>query len=195
MGGHCLRAQTTQAAPALSSTEAEYVASVRGGSVALGMRSIAHDLGDTSTTIRLRTDSAGNLGMTARKGLGRNVRHLDCALLWLQYHVDGKRIRMEKVAGIDNLADVGTKALDGKRLLLLSSLTGWTEAPGRHPRALRAAGVEGLGGYGLPAAVPAGDDDGDEVFDISGCSCSVCVLHRLDRDRVPFLSRLPGTLK
>ena len=47
IGGHRIRCQTArQTVPALSSGEAEYVGNVKGGSVGIGMQSMARDFGD-----------------------------------------------------------------------------------------------------------------------------------------------------
>ncbi len=153
-GKHCLRAQTaTQGAPTLSSGEAEFVANTKGGSVALGMQSMARDFGD-ELTLDLRTDSSASKGMASRIGLGK-VRHLDTALLWLQHHVNQKKIRLHKEPGSENLADVGTKDVPEVTMKKMMSLMGFKEASGRHPKALAAGTV--------PCAVsPAGDEPLDE---------------------------------
>ena len=73
IGGHCIRCQTaTQTVPALSSGEAEYV---KGGSVGIGMQSMARDFGD-ERVVRIATDSSASKGIASRLGLGK-IRHLD----------------------------------------------------------------------------------------------------------------------
>ena len=83
IGGHCIRCQTaTQTVPALSSGEADYVGNVKGGSVGIGMQSMARDFGD-ERVVRIATDSSASKGIASRLGLGK-IRHLDTGLLWLQ---------------------------------------------------------------------------------------------------------------
>ncbi|CAK0797196.1 unnamed protein product [Prorocentrum cordatum] len=95
-GAQCLRVQVaTQTAPALSSGEAEFVAQVKGGSTAIGMRSMIRDMGG-QVSIDLHTDSTAGKGIASRVGLGK-VRHLDTGLLWLQHHVNRRDLRIKKV--------------------------------------------------------------------------------------------------
>ena len=63
-----------------------------------GVRAEAHLLVDASAAI----------GKAERKGLGK-VRHIDCQALWIQDAVRSKRIKLEKVLGTENPADLMTK--------------------------------------------------------------------------------------
>ena len=110
LNGACLKYwSTTQAVLALSSGEAEYYASLKGASVALGFQSMCLDLGE-KVKIQLFTDSAAARGMIGRRGLGK-VRHLEVGYLWLQDLVADKRILVSKVKGTENPADMRTKHL------------------------------------------------------------------------------------
>ena len=75
-GTHLLRSWSkTQGTIALSSGESETLAAIRGGTEALGMLSLLHDLGvDITSTLRL--DASAALGILQRKGVGK-IRHLD----------------------------------------------------------------------------------------------------------------------
>ena len=138
-GKHCLRVQVaTQTAPALSSGEAEFVAQVKGGSTAIGMRSMIRDMGG-QVSIDLHTDSTAGKGIASRVGLGK-VRHLDTGLLWLQHHVNRRDLRIKKVHKDENLADIGTKAVSVTVQETLMKLMNFREATGRHPKALKVAG-------------------------------------------------------
>eukprot|EP00971_Amphidinium_carterae_P334642 6470035-Amphidinium_carterae.1 len=159
MGKHLIKfSVATQSTPALSSGEAEYVANVKGASMALGMRSMTKDFG-VDLPIKLHTDSAASKGIASRIGLGK-VRHLDTALLWLQHHVNKQHISMIKVAGGSNVADLGTKDLDAQKMCLCMKGMGFVELSGKHPKALavnkglsQAPGVEeGLGEVGAMQA-------------------------------------------
>ena len=106
----CLKTwSTTQVVMVLSSGEAEFHAALKGASVALGFQSMCADLGD-HVEIRVLTDSAAALVIAGRRGLGKG-RHLEVGYLWLQEMVADKKLRMQKVKGESNPADLGTKHL------------------------------------------------------------------------------------
>ena len=109
-GTHTLRFWAkTQASIAQSSAESELFGAVRGGVEALGAQTLLSDLGVTCD-IRLLLDASAALGILQRRGVGK-VRHLDVGALWLQEREAQKRIRLEKVHGEKNPADLGTKYL------------------------------------------------------------------------------------
>ena len=78
----------------------------------LGAVEMAKDLGATLKA-RLRYDATAGAGIASRRGVGR-VRHLHTPCLWLQKHIQDRRIELMKVDGLKNVADVGTKRLDSK---------------------------------------------------------------------------------
>lgn len=108
LNGACLKTWSTiQVVRAVSSAEAEYYAALKDASMALGFRSMAADLGE-DIKIVLWSDSAAALGVIGRQGLGK-LRHLEMGYLWLQDVVADKRMRIQKVKGTENPADLGTK--------------------------------------------------------------------------------------
>ena len=100
---------TTQSTVALSSAEAELIALVRGGSEALGARSLLQDFG-SNAGIDLGVDASATIGVVRRNGVGR-VRHLDVRYLWLQEKIGTGEFRIRKVLGTENPADLMTKHL------------------------------------------------------------------------------------
>ena len=58
------------------------------------------------------TDSTAALGMCSRTGVGK-TRHIQVRRLWIQDAIRDKVVRLRKVRGTDNEADMGTKDLDG----------------------------------------------------------------------------------
>ena len=109
-GGSMVRGwSTTQAVIALSSGEAEYYAALKGASTSLGFQSMLRDLG-MEASIQLHTDSSAALGIINRAGLGK-LRHLEVGYLWLQAAVKAKKLRVRKVLGTENPADLLTKHL------------------------------------------------------------------------------------
>ena len=64
---------------------------------------------------RMRYDATAGAGIASRRGVGK-VRHLHTPCLWLQKHIQDRRIELMKVDGLKNWADAGTKHLDAKSL-------------------------------------------------------------------------------
>eukprot|EP00959_Pyramimonas_sp_CCMP1952_P119366 2495595-Pyramimonas_sp.AAC.1 len=83
IGNHWIRgSSTTQGFNALSTGEAEFHALVKGGSIGLGLKTLAKDMG-VALEIALKCDATAGKGIAERRGVGR-VRHLHTPLLWLQ---------------------------------------------------------------------------------------------------------------
>jgi hypothetical protein len=110
-GSHLLKSWSrTQTPLATSSGEAELYAAVKGGAELLGMQSLAHDLGACVAAL-LKVDAKATIGMVHRTGLGK-LRHVEVGNLWIQNAVKDGRIRVDKVLGSENIADLMTKHLD-----------------------------------------------------------------------------------
>ena len=108
LGKHLLRhSSTLQSVISLSSAEAEYYALTKGAAYSMGIRSMYADWG-LKVNIVLRTDSSSGLSFSSRRGLGR-MRHMSTRFLWLQEHVASKSVRIWKVKGTSNEADILTK--------------------------------------------------------------------------------------
>jgi hypothetical protein len=112
---------STQRTVTLSSGEAELLGIVRGCSEALGLQSLARDLG-IQTAISVCGDSSAAIGICRRAGIGK-VRHLAVGQLWVQGLVRSGELRLHKVLGTTNPADALTKplgrpALDGHLLAM-----------------------------------------------------------------------------
>ena len=112
LGQHLIKVwSTTQTTIALSSGEAELTGIVRGASQALGLQSVAADLG-MKFQLAIHTDSTAAIGMCRRRGLGK-IRHLAVADLWIQDRVKAGDFQLHKVLGSVNSADLMTKYVDG----------------------------------------------------------------------------------
>ena len=107
LGTHTLKTwSTTQATMAMSSGEAEYYAMIEGAVRTLGLQVILRELGLNKDVV-VRTDSSAAKGCSSQRGLGR-MRHLEVKDLWLQEAVCRGRLRLCKVEGEDNPADIFT---------------------------------------------------------------------------------------
>jgi len=110
LGAHCVKTwSSTQSVIALSSGEAEFYALIEGASRSLGIQSLMEDMG-YDVNVTLKSDSSSARSISLRKGCGK-VRHLQVKYLWLQHEVFDKALKIEKVKGTENPADVGTKYL------------------------------------------------------------------------------------
>ena len=107
-GGHPVKHWSiTQTTIALSSGEAELGGICRGASIALGLQSLARDLG-IDLKVKIFTDATAAIGICRRRGLGK-IRHLHVADLWVQDRLKRGDFSLDKVAGSDNPADILTK--------------------------------------------------------------------------------------
>ena len=119
LGTHCVKAWCRNQGPiALSSAEAEYYAMVDGVARAKGLKLAAEELGvmgeiDVEAkpdAFELFTDSSAAKAMASRRGSG-HIRHIEVRHLWLQDEVARGVVKVWKLKGTENPADVGTKFL------------------------------------------------------------------------------------
>ena len=103
-GPCCIKSWSkTQNTVAQSSAEAELIATVKGATEAIGVLSLAKDLG-IECSIRMHIDASAALGIVERRGVGR-VRHLDVGMLWLQEQQLRQVIATQKILGAENPTD------------------------------------------------------------------------------------------
>ena len=116
LGNHQIKHwSTTQGVIALSSAEAELYGIVKATVQGMGLQSVARDLGE-EVTMDIHTDSSAAMGVCNRKGIGK-VRHLDTNLLWVQDKVKQGSLKINKVHGEKNPADLFTKHLDNSKMM------------------------------------------------------------------------------
>ena len=114
MGGHCIKTWScTQGAFALSSAEAEFYAMIEAVVRSKGLKSLARELGfrNVSNVVVLGTDSSAAKSFVCRRGLGK-MRHIEIRDLWLQKEVREGKLKVVKVMGRENPADLMTKILN-----------------------------------------------------------------------------------
>ena len=137
LGAHLLKHwASTQKKITLSAGEAELGAVVRGFSEALGIQSVARDLG-VELQPEVHADSSAAIGICHRCGIGK-VRHLAVAQLWVQDLVRAKEVRLHKVLGTQNPADLMTKPLPRAEIDGHLTRLGLSRATGRAETAPRA---------------------------------------------------------
>ena len=130
LGSHPIKHWSlTQTTIALSSGEAELGGICRGASIALGLKSLAADLG-ISLQIEILTDATAAIGICRRRGLGK-IRHLHVSDLWVQDRLKTGDFKLSKVLGADNPADFLTKHVSRDILMRHMSNSGLQAESGR----------------------------------------------------------------
>ena len=110
IGQHCIRTwSNTQKSITLSSGEAELVAAVKTCTEVIGLSQLAHDWG-IELQCQVLVDSSAAICVVHRRGNGR-LRHIRVGLLWIQEKAEEEEIKVDKVAGEMNPADLMTKNL------------------------------------------------------------------------------------
>ena len=130
LGGCCIKSwSSTQSLIALSSGEAEYYGVVKASSVALGTQAMLQDMG-CRLPIEVMTDASAAKGIASRRGLGK-TRHIQVHYLWVQERVGNGDIKLTKVWGGENPADLLTKYLSKDTMLRALQLYGLHRMDGR----------------------------------------------------------------
>ena len=80
--------------------------------------------------MRVWTDSAAARGLALRSGSDA-IKHLETKYFWLQQKEKNQELRIEKIRGTVDPADLMTKHLDGKRLVMLCELLNIKRIDGR----------------------------------------------------------------
>ena len=114
-GQHLLRsASSTQAVISLSSGESEFYSLVKGVPAGLGAVAMLRDLGVKLTgdaTVEVKVDATAGRGVAMRRSAGR-IRHIATPTLWVQKLVQDGKVKVSKIPGSANPADLGSKHLD-----------------------------------------------------------------------------------
>ena len=92
------------------------------------MKTILQELNVEMSLLVIWTDSAAAKACVSTRGLGR-MRHLEVKDLWMQGLVRDGRLRVAKVRGDRNPADVLTKYLDRATVIRSSALGGFRVVP------------------------------------------------------------------
>ena len=144
LGRHALKMwSTTQATIAMSSAEAEYYMMIQGAVRNLGLQTMLRELG-LETRVVLPTDSSAAKSYSSQRGLGR-MRHIDVKELWLREAVSRGKVKLVKVRGDENPADLFTKYL-GKYHIGACFAKMAIEVQCSHPQLLASGRCQSRGG-------------------------------------------------
>jgi len=113
-----------QQVESLSSTESEYYGAVSTVAEGKCIKELFAWLG-YRVTWELCMDSSGAKAVAQRQGVGK-IRHLSVRTLWLQRETQAG-LKVTKILGLGNTADLGTKDLDARRFQLLCEMLGFTD--------------------------------------------------------------------
>ena len=61
------------------------------------------------------TDASAAIGVIGRNGLGK-LRHVDTSYLWLQQNCIKDKLKVRKILGTENPADMNTKGLNAEQI-------------------------------------------------------------------------------
>ena len=86
---------------------------------------------------KVLVDASACKGIATRRGVGK-VRHLHTQVLWLQDAVGQRLLRIEKIKGTENCADMGTKHLARREMDECMKRAGVRFIGGRSGLALKA---------------------------------------------------------
>ena len=104
-----------QSSVAMSSAEAELVAITEGAKEAVGVVSLIQHVWGAFRTCQeppaIFSDSQAVINIGSMHGLLRRVRHIDLRVCWTQAAIQDRLISLSWVRGVDNPADLFTKAL------------------------------------------------------------------------------------
>ena len=83
-------------------------------------------------------DASAGIGIAQRRGAGR-IRHIATPTLWLQKAVSEGKVKVGKVPGTENPADLGTKYVGRKDIERIWKQCGFVSLSGASNIALKAA--------------------------------------------------------
>ena len=136
---HCSKTQSTVC---LSSGEAELRGIAEGLAQAIGLQTIAKDLG-FDWTIDVHSDATAAIGIARRRGMGR-IRHIDCTDLWCQEKFNSGQAKLHNILGTENPADILTKHVDRGTLLKMLGMVGVKFLDGRSAIAPKTEGINSV---------------------------------------------------
>ena len=90
--------------------------------------------------IVVHSDATAAIGIARRKGLSSN-RHLDVTDLWIQDKIRSRQMKLQKIDGKKNCADVLTKYVDRTTMEAALKTMNMTKMSGRPECAPQAMGV------------------------------------------------------
>ena len=105
------------------------VAAVKTCTELIGLAQLARDSG-IELECNVYVDSAAAIGVVNRRGAGK-LRHVKVGMLWIQERMEDEELKVHKVRGDQNMADLMTKYLPRKKIDELMESLGQVFVDGR----------------------------------------------------------------
>ena len=119
---------TRQPFPALSTAEAELIAMLEGLVLGESVGCLVEEIADYQEKT-LFCDNTAAVALATAKGGSWRTRHLKVRAAHLRYKTETEEWKVKHKAGLDMVADIGTKALKGDRITVLNELMKVVPAP------------------------------------------------------------------
>ena len=102
-----------QAVVALSTCEAEYIATSRTVQEIVGMRSVLNEIGCLQKAIIVYCDNQGAIAVAKGNENSRRTKHIDIKYHFIRKAIEDGMVEIRYIATHDMLADIMTKPLSG----------------------------------------------------------------------------------
>ena len=111
-----------QAIVTLSTTEAEYVAITEAVKEAMWLKGMLEEMGLNQQQVPIKSDSQSAIFLCKNQVFHERSKHIDVRLHFIRNLIEDKAIKVEKVPGCENPADMFTKSVVLDKLRLFKSL-------------------------------------------------------------------------
>jgi hypothetical protein len=96
---------------ALSTTEAEFIATTEACKEMLWMKQFLHELGQEQQKYVVHCDSQSAIHLSKNSSFHSRSKHIDVRYHWIRDMLDSKQLQLEKIHTDDNCSDMMTKSL------------------------------------------------------------------------------------
>ena len=110
-GGPIYWSSRKQSMTALSTTEAEIIAAVEGAKEVIWFKGLLKELGVEAGSVPCWEDNSACISLAESSGFRKNAKHYTARLNWLRQLVREGGIDLRKITSLDNVSDIGTKAV------------------------------------------------------------------------------------
>lgn len=102
---------------ALSSTEAEYMATVSTIQEAIWLRSLNNEIFGDWERVKIFCDNKGAMQVLNNNSYSNRTKHIDIRIKFIREHIDNKNIEFEYLPTMDMPADILTKNVSGSKII------------------------------------------------------------------------------
>ena len=113
-----------QAVVALSTTEAEYMAATHASKEVVWLHRLCSEIGFKHQVVRIDCDSQSAIFLVKNLAYHSKMKHIDVQYHFIRDMVESKKVLLEKVDTLDNIADSLTKYVSTKKFYLCRAAMG-----------------------------------------------------------------------